>query len=213
MEKLEADVALIRTELSDLQSLKTEVRRLQSAMVNNYHLDSKIQEIQASMDKSLSLVLQSIKPSTPMAHPTPPVLVTTGEKPTVILTSVQQPSSVAPLNLQPVFDQSKISATDTTVQNTSTAPNSTQIPVAQLSVPMGAPVYSDSTKTCIPSQDTATSAGQFRLSSQSIPQLIGLPLVMLQGKPPPMPFTGNTGFYAPIIAPRYIPPTYNHITR
>lgn len=105
MEKLEVDVALIRIELSDLQSLKSEVRQLQSEMITASHLDSKIQEIQSSMDKSLMLILQSINPSTTRA-PAPPEAVTTGEKPSTVQTPVLQNTPISPLNLQTVFDRS-----------------------------------------------------------------------------------------------------------
>lgn len=161
------------------------------------------------MDKNLQLILQSLNPTTPTSSQHTIPAITTGEKPPIIPTA---PLSVQPVNLNTVFEQQVTKVTTQQHQAIPSAPLPTQ-PVRPPTVGFSAPpVFTDSTILSTTKQIPSSTTEQFRLSIPSSNIAPGLPAVQLHGQPPPMPNTGNTGYFAQVIAPQCIPPVFNHVT-
>lgn len=212
MEKLESDILAIRAELSDLQGLKKEVQQLKSDMVTMPQLDTKLSDLHSSVDKTLQQILQTLKSPHPPAsipHSTPPESV---DQSAILQTPSTSVRPVSPLNLQAAFAQTSLtegSQPSNLQRPTVTLPAT----VEKLMTTMGTNVVSDSTVISTTSATTQAAVPPFRLSVPVSNMQQGCPPVQLHGQPPPpMQNTGNTGFFAPVIAPLYQQPTYNHVT-
>lgn len=118
---------------------------------------------------------------------------------------------VSQVNLMNAF--AKSSLTTSSSQQSVQMPSLTEMPHATTQfIPSCSAIYTDSTIDHTTSANTQGSVPPFRLSVQGTVAPAGLPNVLLNGQPPPMAPTGNTGYFAPVIAPYVAQPTYNHIT-